>query len=176
MSDLIDHYIALLKTYNEHTNIYSKKAYDKLDFHIQDCITLANLIGNQPISVVDFGSGSGFPSIILAISNPNNQVVAVESKSRKAIFLLQVVEVLNLSNITIINQNLYEWVRTVKKPFDVVTAKAFGSIDKIKGIAKHIVKKGQSKVFVPISYDQSLLFDGQFVINKAPYYYYSDMV
>jgi 16S rRNA (guanine527-N7)-methyltransferase len=86
MPDLIDRYIALLKEYNEHTNIYSKKAYDKLDFHIQDCITLANLIGNQTISVVDFGSGSGLPSIIIAISNPNNQVVAVESKSRKSVF------------------------------------------------------------------------------------------
>ncbi len=176
MFDLIDRYIALLKEYNEHTNIYSKKAYDKLDFHIQDCITLASLIGNQTISVVDFGSGSGLPSIILAISNPNNQVVAVESKSRKAVFLSRVVEELNLSNITIINQNLYEWARTVEQPFDVVTAKAFGSIEKIKGIAKHIIKKGQSKMFVPISYDQSLFFDGESVINKAPYYYYSDMV
>ena len=40
--DKINTYIKLLKEYNKITNIYSKRAYDKLEFHIQDCYHLAN--------------------------------------------------------------------------------------------------------------------------------------
>ena len=43
----IEQYIKLLKKYNETTNIYSKNAYDHLNFHIKDCINVANLIKNE---------------------------------------------------------------------------------------------------------------------------------
>ena len=41
-------FIEALKSYNEGVNIYSKSAYDRLDFHIQDSLILASLI-NCPI-------------------------------------------------------------------------------------------------------------------------------
>ena len=79
----IEKYIKLLKEYNEHTNIYSKNAYDKLNFHIEDSQEIAKIIKNTKQTIIDIGSGSGLPSIIIAIENPNNKVIAVESKSRK---------------------------------------------------------------------------------------------
>ena len=83
-------YCEALKVYNQTTNIYSKNAYDKLPFHIQDGVTLATLIGNNKKRVLDIGSGSGLPAVIIAIINPKNHVTAVESKSRKTIFLDQI--------------------------------------------------------------------------------------
>ena len=70
----INHYLDALKTYNVHTNIYSTHAYDRLDFHVQDCLTLAGLIGNDPVRVLDIGSGSGFPAVIIAIKNPKTPI------------------------------------------------------------------------------------------------------
>ncbi len=52
----------LLKKFNMVTNIYSEKAYDKLDFHVRDSINMANIIGNSATNVIDLGSGSGFPA------------------------------------------------------------------------------------------------------------------
>ena len=65
-------YITLLKEYNQTTNIYSKTAYNKLEFLIEDCNQLAKLITNTNQHVLDIGSGSGLPSVIIAIVNNKN--------------------------------------------------------------------------------------------------------
>lgn len=95
-------YVNFLLTYNERTNVYSKSAYDKLPFHVQDSITLAFEIGRDLTNgrenrksdvraegggVLDMGSGSGLPSVILACVYPDVPVYAIESKSRKTRFL-----------------------------------------------------------------------------------------
>tara|TARA_A100001015_G_C14828258_1_gene647555 strand:- start:226 stop:750 length:525 start_codon:yes stop_codon:yes gene_type:complete len=169
----ISTYKDFLMAYNEHTNIYSKNAYDKLDFHIEDSLTLANLIGDCHLRIADFGSGSGLPAIILAIANPNNIVFAIESKSRKTRFLNQVVSELGLENVSVVNENLYEWVRRVDQPFDIITAKAFGSVDKITDIAKSIVLSGHSKLFIPYSRIQANSVDASFIVEQSDFIYYS---
>ncbi|MFT5171408.1 MAG: 16S rRNA (guanine527-N7)-methyltransferase, partial [Candidatus Marinamargulisbacteria bacterium] len=136
MKTKIDQFIDLLKAYNMHTNIYSEKAYDKLPFHIDDSKVLAGLISNKPLTVFDFGSGSGLPSAIIAILNPNNTVYAIESKSRKSKFLCQVAESLSLTNYKIVNQNIIEFARESRPKPDIITAKAFGPIEKTLDFAK----------------------------------------
>ena len=172
--NLIDRYVDLLKQYNEHTNVYSKKAYDKLDFHIQDCITLAELIGNKSINIADFGSGSGLPAIILGITNPSCTIYAIESKSRKTRFLNHVVKELTLSNVNIVTANAYEWARYFSEQIDIITAKAFASVDKIKTISKPLITHKNSQLFVPISAQQALLYDSSNITEKNGFIYYTE--
>jgi len=167
-------YIDLLKDYNEHTNIYSKNAYDKLDFHLKDSLTLASLIGDRDLRIADFGSGSGLPAVILAISNPMNSVFAIESKSRKARFLDLVVNNLGLNNLFIVNSNLFEWVRIVSDPFDIITAKAFGSVDKIKSLAKPISSPTHTKLFIPFSKNQAVDYHSSLILEYNNFLYYSE--
>ena len=155
MNDIIKRYINELKHYNEQTNIYSKKAYDLLDFHINDSITLASIIENKPKIVFDFGSGSGLPAIPIGITNPQNQVYAIESKSRKTHFLNHIKTNLKLNNITIITKNLFEWKPPIKP--HVITAKAFASLEKIELIIKKLALKN-STLYIPISKDQQKLY------------------
>ena len=147
--DAINRYIELLKEYNETTNIYSKSAYDKLDFHIQDCMTLASLIG-QPKVIVDMGSGSGLPSVILAILLSKSKVIAVESKSRKSAFLNLVKSELDLSNYEVVQEDINQLMRTRKLKPSVITAKAFAPYDKAIEIASHMAQPGTS-LWIPIS-------------------------
>ncbi|MBI60070.1 hypothetical protein CL657_02490 [bacterium] len=150
-SDSLRTYINLLQDYNTHTNIYSKASYDKLDFHINDSITLAEIITNSNQTVFDFGAGSGFPAIPIAIQNKNNKVYAIESKSRKTNFLSTVKETLDLSNLIIVNKNLFEWI-PIEKP-TIITAKAFSNLEKIEIIAKKLKLKDLS-IYIPISKKQ----------------------
>jgi len=150
----IQRYISLLKDYNELTNVYSKKAYDSLPFHVNDSLTLASLIGNKALTVVDMGSGSGLPSIIIALTNPNNTLIALESKSRKTVFLEKVAKALGLSNYNVVNQNIMEYCQNRKKAADIITAKAFGPLSKSLLLAKKLAKKG-GHLYVPISAKQS---------------------
>jgi len=149
----IDTYISLLKAYNETTNIYSKKAYDKLDFHIADCINIAELCENKPQTIVDFGSGSGLPSIILAICCPESNVTALESKSRKTKFLTLAKNELNLSNYTVVNQNIPEWIHHSQPKANIITAKAFAPFTECVHLASKIAKP-HARLIVPISYNQ----------------------
>lgn len=146
--DPITTYIELLKQYNTHTNIYSKTAYDRLSFHCADAQALAQLIGNTKKTVLDMGSGSGLPAIILAITNPKNTVLAVESKSRKTRFLDSVKTTLNLTNLQVLNQP----IQTVSGyRVDVVTAKAFKPASTIVQLAKRLRAR---RCLVPISANQ----------------------
>ena len=152
METLLNRYIERLKQYNEHTNIYSKSAYDKLPFHIQDSIYLSELITNKKQVVFDFGSGSGLPAIPIAIMNPLNEVYAIESKSRKTMFLESVKQDLKLTNLTVITKNLYEWKPPSKA--DIITAKAFASLEKIQTIAVKC-KQTAAQIYIPISHHQA---------------------
>ena len=146
--DLLQTYISLLKNYNEKTNIFSKKAYDTLDFHINDCFTLSTLLPNTPCILFDFGSGSGLPSIPLAIYKKNIKIYAIESKSRKTIFLNEIKKSLNLTNFTVINKNLFEWEPPCKP--DIITAKAFAPLEKINRLYNKFKHKN-TIALIPIS-------------------------
>jgi len=145
---LIKRYIDLLKEHNGHTNVYSKNAYDKLPFHIQDSINLSEYI-KPGQNVIDMGSGSGLPSIILAILCPKNKIYAVESRGRKAAFLNIVQSELALDNLTVVNLNINEYFRQDIR-CDVFTAKAFAPYDKVIKIASRIANPG-NKLYIPIS-------------------------
>ena len=148
--DEIEIYINELKRYNEKTNIYSKNAYEKLDEHIVDCIQLADLVKENK-TILDIGSGSGLPSIILAIILKESKIIAVESKSRKTKFLNHMKKTLKLSNYEVINQNIFEYTMKNKVKVDVITAKAFGAYEKIIEISKRIKYK---QIVLPKSKDQ----------------------
>lgn len=145
---LIDRYISLLKEHNEHTNVYSKNAYDKLPFHIEDSCNLAAFI-KPGQTVIDMGSGSGLPSIILAILCPDNAISAVESRGRKASFLNMVKAELELDNLSVVNLNINEFFRQEVK-CDIFTAKAFAPYDKVIKIASRIATS-DNKLYIPIS-------------------------
>ena len=95
----VEAYVRELLRYNERTNVYSKSAYEHLPFHVQDSVVLAQHLATQQPSgggVLDLGSGSGLPSVVLACVMPDRPVFAIESKSRKTRFLKQVSRKLEL--------------------------------------------------------------------------------
>ena len=91
--DRVEAYVRELLRYNERTNVYSKSAYRHLPFHVQDSVVLGQQLAAATATegggVLDLGSGSGLPSVVLACVLPEQPVYAVESKSRKTRFLTQ---------------------------------------------------------------------------------------
>jgi 16S rRNA (guanine527-N7)-methyltransferase len=55
------------------------------------------------VSVVDVGTGAGFPGLVLKIVRPEIQLTMIESTEKKTIFLEHIVQVLDLENIEILN-------------------------------------------------------------------------
>ncbi len=147
----INIFINLAINFNKTHNIFSRKSSEEvMKKDILDCAPIINIIPTNK-SVLDLGSGGGFPGILLAITKPNNKISLLESSRKKCYFLKLVVEALELKNTTILNTTI---TKTNKiGVFDIITARAFASINKIIKLTqqnkttttKYILLKGKEQ-------------------------------
>lgn len=121
----LEEFSAILLKWNQRINLVSKRITEEelWQRHILDCAQLVKFIPNDKKSVVDFGSGAGFPGIILAIIG-GYKVTLIESDQRKCVFLKEMVAKFKL-NATVINARIEE-----VKPFpvDIITSRALASL------------------------------------------------
>ena len=158
----IENYIHLLKQYNESINIYSKKSYDKLAYHSFDSILLAKKTRGVD-KVVDIGSGSGLPGIILAICN-NSNIVCVESKQKKRQFLHHIKKELGLTNLEVFDGDVQSYVKIDSgSKIGLITAKAFAKPPKLIFYLQMFNRSNLNNnavCWVPISDNQKVVLSG----------------
>lgn len=95
---------------NKVFNLIGYKDYNTFwDEAIEDSLYTADIIRDfypEPETILDVGSGAGIPGMILAIAFPRSRVTLVESMKKRARFLIWVSNILNLSNVEIINDRI----------------------------------------------------------------------
>lgn len=125
-----EEYKELLKEYNKKFNltsitndneIYLKHFYDSL------CIMKAQELLNSS-SLLDIGTGAGFPGIPVAIVNKDIKITLVESNKKKCEFLKVVKDSLNLQNVEIINARAEDFAKTNREKFEVATSRAVANL------------------------------------------------
>jgi 16S rRNA (guanine527-N7)-methyltransferase len=139
-------YSELLVKWNKTINLIAPGDISEvLDRHVLDSLQILRFIKDKEISLIDLGSGSGLPGVVLSIAGVK-KVTLVESDSRKCAFLLQASK-LSDNRIEIMNERL-EGVSGIE--CDIVTARAFADLDKVfslsQGIAvrdKYLLHKGK---------------------------------
>jgi len=77
-------------------------------------------------SLLDFGSGAGYPGVPIALSEPNARVVLAESIQKKAEFLQQSLEALGITNCTAVGERVEDHL--VRNHYDVVIVRAVSSV------------------------------------------------
>jgi len=101
------------------------------DRHILNCAVVCELI-EPNATVIDVGSGAGLPGIVLAVARPDLTVTLVEPILRRATFLSEVVESLDLSRTTVVRARAEEIrARRLVEPADVVTARAVAPLGRL---------------------------------------------
>lgn len=88
-------------------------------------------------SVIDIGSGAGLPGIPIALARPDLQVILLEPVQRRVDFLHEAAGGLP---ITVLRGRAQDFTITA----DFVTARAVASLEKLKRMSWHLVKKGGS--------------------------------
>jgi 16S rRNA (guanine527-N7)-methyltransferase len=81
-------------------------------------------------AVVDIGSGAGFPGIIIAVQCPATRVTLVESRQRKASFLVDTVRATGLTNVEVVADRVETVVgqRDRAGAYGIAIARALGSV------------------------------------------------
>ena len=80
--------------------------------HVLDSLNPVSLFDSAPRSILDVGSGGGFPGIPLAIAWPRTSVTLLESRDRKAGFLEMAVRDLGLKNVKVVCDRLERFAPT----------------------------------------------------------------
>ena len=118
---------ALLLENNRKFNLISKSTEDILKTrHILDSAQVIDFIDKNTNSLIDLGSGAGFPGLIIAILAKDRKirlkVKLIEKSPKKASFLREVANYLNL-NVEVLNINAL--THTKKLEADLIVARAF---------------------------------------------------
>lgn len=87
-------------------------------------------------SILDLGSGGGFPGIAVAILDPSKSWVLLDKNRKKTQFLMQAVAELELKNVTIYCVKGENFI--YPQPFDSIITRAFGSIALFLNTVQHL--------------------------------------
>ena len=98
--------------------------------------------------ICDFGTGAGFPGMVLAILFNNSNFTLLESNNKKVLFLNEVKNRLKLDNITIINERAEIYGKTNREIFDIVTCRAVSNLSIILELAISMLKV--NGLFIPM--------------------------
>lgn len=132
--------IEMLNTWNAALNLTAIKDVNQMVLlHVVDSavvlpVLLAQLKQAAPEvespSVVDVGTGAGFPGLVLAILAPQVHFTLIDSVGKKLSFVRQVVARLKLTNVELINKRCED---IEHEPFAVIVSRAFAPLERMVG-------------------------------------------
>jgi 16S rRNA (guanine527-N7)-methyltransferase len=105
------------------------------DRHLLNCVALAPALPAGGY-IVDVGSGAGLPGVVLGIARPDLIVVLIEPLERRAAFLTETIDTLNIGDRVTVVRGRAEDIGARPamfhvKPADVVTARAVAPLDRL---------------------------------------------
>lgn len=137
-------YFAELKEWNKKINLTAITDEREIIIrHFLDSLTLAPFLTHQK-TLLDIGSGAGFPGIPLKIVLPHLEVTLMDSINKKVVFMKHIIRTLKLEQIEAVHTR-GEDAAVIKKfgeRFDVVTSRAFAELGKFLEMAAPYTKKG----------------------------------
>lgn len=130
-------YLQLMAKWNRVYNLTALRSPQEwVTHHLLD--SLAVLPHIQGSVVVDVGSGAGLPGLVLAIAQPDWQVVSVEAVDKKAAFQRQVAAELALANVCVEGRRVEDVV--LQGGADTVVSRAFSSLTDFVNLTRHLLK------------------------------------
>ncbi len=123
-----DKYLDLVCEVNKQFNLTAiKTKQEMIEKHIYDCLLACKNTDLSGNSIIDIGSGAGFPGIVFAIAFPQAKLTLVEPTNKRANFLKTVKTQLNLHNVEVVAKRA-EDLKEFRGKYDFATARAVASL------------------------------------------------
>lgn len=146
LADGLTSYLSLLLKWNTRTNLTAIRDPREIVLrHFADSLFCARHVPPTSRTLLDFGSGGGFPGVPIALARPEIRVNLAESQNRKAAFLREAIRSLTL--------NAEVWDRRVEamprdRLFDTVTLRAVDQMESAcQAAALRLASEGQLLIF-----------------------------
>lgn len=114
-------------------------------------------------TVVDVGSGAGFPGVVVALLRPDLEVTLIETMERRVEWLTYVVSELDLDNVTVHRARAEE----VRDRFDAVTARAVANLTKLVRLTAPLLRQGGRLLALKGAKAEEEVEAAKYVIKKA---------
>lgn len=120
---------------NEEKFLWEKHVYDSLSLEL-----FFNKTGITPEgkTLLDIGTGGGFPAVPLAIKYPELKVTALDSIRKKLTAIENITRDMGISNL----ETMCERAENLTGKYDFITSRAVATLDKISAYALPLLKKG----------------------------------
>lgn len=131
-------YLALIVRWNARMNLTAvRDEAGILTRHFVESIACAQSLSEETGSLLDFGSGAGFPGIPIAICRPGIAVTLAESQAKKAAFLQEAIRTMGLNSRVFAGR-----AEDIDQLFDCVTLRAVDRMDRAVAAASGLVRVG----------------------------------
>lgn len=129
LPDMLSRYHEMLLDWNSRMDLTAVTEEDEMiDRHYMDSLLPLTLPGVLPESgsLIDVGTGAGFPGLPLAMALPQMQVTLLDAQQKRLTFLQAVIDELHLPNVTLVHARAEDGARQkeLREQFDVAVARA----------------------------------------------------
>lgn len=142
-------YYEILAEWNSFMNLTGITEYEEvLVKHFLDSLAAVKYAdcfnSGEKISIIDVGTGAGFPGLPLKIAYPNINVVLLDSLNKRVKFLNEVITQLGLSDITAVHSRAEEGAKNVlyREKFDISVSRAVANLATLTEYCLPFVKTG----------------------------------
>ncbi len=110
--------------------------------HLLDSLCVWQAGGWTEGSLLDVGTGAGFPGLPLRIAHPSLQVTLLDSLGKRVAFLQEVCQALGLSDVQCVHARAEEYALTHREAFATVTSRAVANLRMLAELCLPLVKTG----------------------------------
>ncbi len=141
-------YYEMLVEWNGFMNLTAITEYDEvMKKHFIDSISLIKAYDvTKSVTVIDVGTGAGFPGLALKIAYPNLQVTLLDSLNKRIQFLDEVIDKLQLQGVETIHGRAEDFAKAgeLRETFDLCVSRAVANLSTLSEYCLPFVKVGGS--------------------------------